>query len=63
MKLYPLLETLAKVESKDAMLALVRAHRKQSTGELADKLQAAETLLEQSPSIGSFLGSGRGRIR
>jgi hypothetical protein len=59
MKLYPLLDTLSKVGSKEAMLGLVRAHRHQATGELAEKLQTAETLLEQSPSVGSFLVQAR----
>lgn len=64
MKVYPLLETLAKVGDKDAMLGLVLSNTHHYIGEydeFTEKMRTAAKLLEQSPSIEAFLDQAKRR--
>jgi len=69
MKVYPLLEEISKLaskdaDSKDAMLGHVRAHTHHYIGEydeFTEKMRAAVELLEQSESIAAFLALAKRR--
>lgn len=65
MMLYPLLESLSKVESKPALEGLLQGHLKAATDEgaqeLAGKLKTAVGLLSEASSIEDFLATAKSR--